>query len=180
MAKPHTPGTNRRALPCWIFDIMCWLQGKKSGAGSASSAKDTAAREAALAKREQEVKRREAALASRGAAGIDPMMVKNFPSCCPVVHHDIVNDIPEYNKAIMRACAPLCLPHTPSLGMLCSCYAMLRRQFSMAAFVPQCFQCFLPSATYTCHPDVGISPLQCYMLPFECTLLDSVVAQSLR
>ena len=78
------------------------------GSKSASGAKDTAAREAALAKREQEVKRREAALASRGAAGIDPMLVKNFPSCCPMVHHDIVNDIPEYNKGIMRACAPFC------------------------------------------------------------------------
>lgn len=75
----------------------------QNGLKGAANAKDTASREAALAKREQEVKRREAALASRGAAGIDPMMIKNFPSCCPMVHHDIINDIPEYNKAITRA-----------------------------------------------------------------------------
>jgi hypothetical protein len=52
----------------------------------------------------QEVARREAALAAQGAGTVDPMLIKNFPSCCPMVHHDIVNDIPEYNKAITRAC----------------------------------------------------------------------------
>jgi hypothetical protein len=92
--------------------IVCFVQGTGKLASAAASNKDVAAREAALAKREQEVKRREAALASRGAAGIDPMMIKNFPSCCPMVHHDIINDIPEYNKGIMRACAsPLSPPH---------------------------------------------------------------------
>lgn len=70
-----------------------------------------AAREQALAQREAEIRRKEIALARRGAAGIDPMLIKNFPPCCPVAHHDITNDIPDFNKNIMRACAsPLCAP----------------------------------------------------------------------
>lgn len=73
------------------------------------------------------MKRREAALASRGAAGIDPMMIKNFPSCCPMVHHDIINDIPEFNKAIMRAygsllCLKLPLILTCCPRSTCACY----------------------------------------------------------
>ena len=31
------------------------------------------------------------------------MTIKNFPPCCPVVHHDIANDIPDFNKNITRA-----------------------------------------------------------------------------
>jgi secretory carrier-associated membrane protein len=85
------------------------LQGKTTKASKAPTDKNLAAREAALAKREADVRRREAALAQRGGAAIDPMLVKNFPSCCPMVHHDIANDIPSYNKNIMRAYAP---PHS--------------------------------------------------------------------
>lgn len=64
-----------------------------------------------LDERERAVMRREAALAARGAANLNPMMVKNFPSCCPIVHHDIANDIPANNKNITRACVP-CPPKT--------------------------------------------------------------------
>ena len=61
-----------------------------AGGGSQS----LAAREAALKKREAEVARREAQL-QRNAAGFNPMLVKNWPRCYPIVHHDISGDIPE-------------------------------------------------------------------------------------
>ena len=68
--------------------------------------KSLAARELAVKKREEELARREAQL-NRGAAGFNPLMVKNFPKCYPIVHHDISNDIPEGKRGITRACAPL-------------------------------------------------------------------------
>jgi hypothetical protein len=72
--------------------------------GKGSTAKDLAAREAELARREQELQRKEAALATAGGA-VDPRLIANFPPCLPLVHHDINNDIPDYNKPIMRAYA---------------------------------------------------------------------------
>ena len=74
-----------------------------AGGGSQS----LAAREAALKKREAEVARREAQL-QRNAAGFNPMLVKNWPRCYPIVHHDISGDIPEGKRGITRACA---IPH---------------------------------------------------------------------
>ena len=74
--------------------------GKKAPAG-----KDLTAREAELDRRERELKRKEAALAANGGT-VDHRAVANFPPCMPLVHHDIINDIPDYNKAITRACGP--------------------------------------------------------------------------
>lgn len=48
------------------------------------------AREAELARREQEIKRKEDAIARAGIT----LEVKNWPSCLPIIHHDIANDIP--------------------------------------------------------------------------------------
>lgn len=77
------------------------MQGAKAGKKGPAT-KDISAREAELAKREQELRRKEAALATTGGT-VDHRLVANFPPCLPMVHHDIINDIPDYNKGIMRA-----------------------------------------------------------------------------
>lgn len=85
-----------------------------------------AAREQALAQREAEVRRREVALTRGGGAGVDPMLIKNFPPCCPIVHHDIANDIPDFNKNITRAYAA-----TPAVyPSHCNAYMMYRSMFT--------------------------------------------------
>jgi hypothetical protein len=87
------------------------MQGGK--VGPSPKGKDLAAREAELAKREQELRRKEAALATAG--GVDHRLIANFPPCLPMVHHDINNDVPDYNKGIMRAYVPLQYPGTRCL-----------------------------------------------------------------
>lgn len=72
------------------------------GGKNAPAANTISAREAELAKREQELRRKEAALATSGG-NVDHRLIANFPPCLPMVHHDIINDIPDYNKGIMRA-----------------------------------------------------------------------------
>lgn len=83
---------------------MCGVQGNQGGdfGGRGLGVQP----QKSLAERERDVRRREAALAAQGLANLNPMMVKNFPRCCPMVHHDIANDIPDHNKNITRACAP--------------------------------------------------------------------------
>uniref|UniRef100_A0A1S4DD10 Secretory carrier-associated membrane protein n=1 Tax=Nicotiana tabacum TaxID=4097 RepID=A0A1S4DD10_TOBAC len=52
--------------------------------------KELQAREADLRRREQEVKRREEALAGAGVV----VEERNWPPFCPIIHHDIANEIP--------------------------------------------------------------------------------------
>lgn len=85
------------------------------GSKKAPASKDITAREAELEKREQELRRKEAALAASGGA-VDHRVVANFPPCLPIVHHDIINDIPDYNKAITRAYGP----HTTAFILGCT------------------------------------------------------------
>eukprot|EP00271_Cylindrocystis_brebissonii_P012152 TRINITY_DN30292_c0_g1_i1.p1 TRINITY_DN30292_c0_g1~~TRINITY_DN30292_c0_g1_i1.p1 ORF type:complete len:280 (-),score=53.17 TRINITY_DN30292_c0_g1_i1:543-1382(-) len=56
--------------------------------------KELLAKELALQKKEEELRRREQ------AAGIDHV---NWPPCFPILHHDIANDIPVHLQSIQRA-----------------------------------------------------------------------------
>ncbi|OIT27836.1 PREDICTED: secretory carrier-associated membrane protein 1-like [Nicotiana attenuata] len=58
--------------------------------------KELQAREADLRRREQEVKRREEALAGAGVV----VEERNWPPFCPIIHHDIANEIPIHLQRI--------------------------------------------------------------------------------
>jgi secretory carrier-associated membrane protein len=68
---------------------------------------DTVKREADIARREAEVNRREAELRRlelelRNAPG-GRSSIKNWPKCCPVIHHDIAGDIPANMQGVVKA-----------------------------------------------------------------------------
>ncbi|KAK7401979.1 hypothetical protein VNO78_13893 [Psophocarpus tetragonolobus] len=58
--------------------------------------KELQAREAELKRREQELKRREDAIARAGII----IEEKNWPPFCPIIHHDIANEIPIHLQSI--------------------------------------------------------------------------------
>eukprot|EP00270_Netrium_digitus_P002250 TRINITY_DN1253_c1_g1_i1.p1 TRINITY_DN1253_c1_g1~~TRINITY_DN1253_c1_g1_i1.p1 ORF type:complete len:271 (-),score=52.01 TRINITY_DN1253_c1_g1_i1:239-1051(-) len=86
-------------------------RGKSGGGFATGSFYDTAAptsnpkeltqKEKELQVREEQLRRKEQELRSREAAlGIQ---IKNWPSCYPIIHHDIANDIPYECQGLMYA-----------------------------------------------------------------------------
>jgi hypothetical protein len=70
---------------------------EKNGTGEAKQ------REASLQERERELARREAELQRQGQS-IDPMRVNNWPPCYPILHHDILHDIPKGKRGVTCLC----------------------------------------------------------------------------
>jgi len=56
--------------------------------------RDLAAREAALARAEEDVRRRAARANAGGAPEVSGRPEKNWPPCCAVLHHDIEGEVP--------------------------------------------------------------------------------------
>lgn len=71
-----------------------------NGGAAAGGGGDLAAREAQLARREAELSRREAQLAS--ATAQSGGVIKNWPSCCPFIYHNIREQIPAWNRSMVR------------------------------------------------------------------------------
>jgi len=67
------------------------------GVGSGTRESDLNKREAALVKKEAELKKMERELMEAGG-----YKKKNFPICMPLWHHDIVGEIPEKSRRVVR------------------------------------------------------------------------------
>eukprot|EP00879_Flechtneria_rotunda_P030591 GHRR01033247.1.p1 GENE.GHRR01033247.1~~GHRR01033247.1.p1 ORF type:complete len:356 (+),score=123.81 GHRR01033247.1:287-1354(+) len=69
-----------------------------NGTTAAAGGGPVDAREAALQRREAELSRREAQLAAAGAGGA----IRNWPSCCPFLYHNIKEQIPSWSRSFVR------------------------------------------------------------------------------